>query len=109
MLTIKKNISDIVKNRYRQKCYLIYDNEGDFFLIYGTRWRTVVGGDLYDILMSFLKKKTGWDYTERSIIRNRDNKHETWNDLNNDINEKVIDIEVLYIDGIKEDLNKTLN
>ncbi|GAB6254515.1 hypothetical protein [Peribacillus sp. N1] len=109
MLTIKKIISDIVKNRYREKCYLIYDNEGDFFVIYGTRCRTVEGGNLYDILMSFLKEKTGWKYTVSKIIHDRDTNHETWKDLNNDINEKVIDIAVLFIDGIKEDLNKTLN
>ncbi|MGG3480597.1 hypothetical protein ABES21_24280 [Peribacillus frigoritolerans] len=108
MFTIKKKISDIVKNRYRQKCYLIYDDEGDFFVIYGTRWRTVEGGDLYDILMSFLESKKSWEFTERRIIRNRNN-GETWKDLNNDMNEKIIDIDVLYIDGIKEDLNKTLN
>ncbi|WP_349730440.1 hypothetical protein [Peribacillus frigoritolerans] len=109
MLVIKKYIKDIVEYRSREKCYLIYDDAGDFIVISRSRWRIVEGGSMYDILMSFLKEKTGWKFTERRIIRDRDNNHETWKDLNDDIKEKVIDIDVLFIDGIKEDLNKTLN
>ena len=105
MANIKKSIKEIVENRYKEKCYLIYDDEGDFFIIYGSKWRIVKGGWLYDVLISFLKNKTGWPFTEKNIIRDRDQNLKEWQYLNKDEEDKFIDIEVLFIDGEKEELS----
>ncbi|MGQ3380764.1 hypothetical protein ACT6P6_22145 [Priestia endophytica] len=102
MGNIKKAIKDITEDRRKEKCYLIYDDEGDFFVIYGSRWRVVKGGYLYDVLISFLKKKTGWLYPKKNIIRDQNSNPEEWKYLNTDINDKIINIDILFIDGEKK-------
>lgn len=102
MVDIKKAIKDIVEYRSKEKCYLIYDDEEDFFIIYGSKWRIVKCESLYDILISFLEDKTGWSFTEKRIISDRDNNLEGWQYLNKDVEDKIIDINVLFIDGEKK-------
>ncbi|KLV29835.1 hypothetical protein [Priestia megaterium] len=105
MVDIKKTIKDIVEYRSKEKCYLIYDVEGDFFIIYGSKWRIVEGESLYEILFSFLKDKRRWSFTEKRIIRDRDDNLEEWQYLNRDVEDKIIDIDVLFIDGEKAELS----
>jgi len=102
VVDIKKAIKDIVEYRSKEKCYLIYDDEGDFFIIYGSKWRVVKGESLHEILFSFLKDKTSWSFTEKRIIRDRDSNLEGWQYLNRDVKDKIIDIDVLFIDGEKK-------
>ena len=102
MVDIKKAIKDIVEYRSKEKCYLIYDDKGDFFIIYGSKWRVVKGESLHEILFSFLKDKTSWSFTEKRIIRDRDSNLEGWQYLNKDVEDKIIDIDVLFIDGKKQ-------
>ncbi|MDF2013300.1 hypothetical protein [Priestia megaterium] len=104
-MDIKKPIKDIVEYRSKEKCYLIYDVKGDFFIIYGSRWRIVEGDSLYEILFSFLEGKRGWSFTEKRIIRDRDDNLEEWQYLNKNVEDKIIDIDVLFIDGEKEELS----
>lgn len=105
MVNIKKKIKEIVEYRVNEKCYLIYDNEGDFFVIYGTSYKVVKGGSLYDVIMSFVKENTGWKYTEKHIRHNKETDYKTWVYLDKDIVNEIIDIDTLYIDGKIQELD----
>lgn len=103
MENIKKSIKEIVENRYKEKCYLIYDNEGDFFVIYGSMWRTIENGWLYDALISFVKGgEVKWPFYEKRIILDRDQSPREWKYLNKEVEDKVIHIDELFIDGEKK-------
>lgn len=105
-MNIKKSIRDIVEYPYKEKSYLIYDNDGDFFVIYERRWKKVIGGDLYNVFMTFLKGNIEWNYPRKTIVRDLDRNLKEWQYLDDDAKDKIVDIEVLFINGEKQELNK---
>jgi hypothetical protein len=100
------SLNDIIKSRVKHKCYLIYDAEGDLFLVYGTSYRVIKSGSLYDIILSFIFKSTSWKYTERHIKMNKNLDYRSWTYLNSQSKDIVIDVDTLYIDGIKQEIKK---
>ncbi|MEK3973740.1 hypothetical protein [Psychrobacillus sp. FSL K6-1267] len=100
-------IKDITAYRNKTKCYLIEDKEGDFFVIYGTKCRKVLSGDLYDVIISFKQEKVRWRFVERRIKLNRDDEYLTrnknnWLYLDRDVYESEVDVVSLYVDGEKK-------
>jgi len=84
--------------------------EGDYFIIYGTKCRDLLYGDLYDAIMLFREGRIGWNYLEKLITRDRDKTYsnrikDVWIDLDDGIKERTIDINSIYIDGVKAELN----
>jgi hypothetical protein len=102
VVVIKKTIKEIIEYRVNEGCYIIYDNKGDFYVVYGTSYKLITGGSLYDIIMSFVKEKTGWKYTEKHIRLNKRSDSQSWIYLNSENEDEVIDVDDLYIDGIKQ-------
>src|SRR5699024_744219 len=101
---VKKSVEEIIRDRTKQKCYLIYEQSGDFSLVYGSFYRRVVHGNFYDLLISYHKGSTGWDFTDRHIRYDRNDAPESqgsWNHIN-EVKKEVIDIDTLYIDGVKQ-------
>lgn len=104
MSKIKKKIEELMQRRTNQKCYLIYEQSGDFFLVYGTYYKRVIGGNLYDLLMSFHKKISSWPYVEKHIKRDRnfnpgDYHYQEWKPINAELKQATLDIDTFYIDG----------
>ena len=109
-INIKMILKDITAYRQKTKCYLIEDSEGDFLVIYGTKFRKVISGVLYDAIILFQKEKVRWRFVERRIKANRDDEYRTrskdnWFDLDKDAKEKVIDVVALYVDGEKRNID----
>lgn len=106
---MKFTIEEITYFRGNTHHYVIYDTEGDIHLIFGTFYRKVVGGSLYDSTISFIKDNSHWDYARKRIEWNRDNeekeKGDKWLYMNNEFKNLTIDLEELYLDGVKKDLN----
>lgn len=100
---MKKTISEITEGRGNRKCYLFENNIDDFFVIHGSYFREVEGGDLYNTLSRFKKKEVDWKYIEKRIKWDRDEedpkrKKRLWSYIP-DVRDKSIDVESLYIDG----------
>ena len=75
----------------------MYDQLGDFYVVYGTLFNHVVGGDFYDLLINFHLGKVKWTYTERHIKYEKDNQE--WKYIDKEINHIILDIDTIYIDG----------
>ena len=104
---MKISLRDITNYRRNEKCYLIDHEEGDYFVIYGTKYREVIGGELWDAISSFIKGDVGWKFVERGLRFNRDDEYReghkhNWNDYNEKVKDKVLDVDRLYIDGEKQ-------
>lgn len=106
---MKLSIEEITNFRGNTHHYTIYDVEGDIHLIYGSFYRKVVGGPLYDSTLNFIKDNSYWDSARKRIAWDRDNEREeernNWIYMNNEFKKFTIDVEQLYLDGIKKNLN----
>lgn len=100
---MKKKIEEILFSRVNQKCYIIYEQTEDFYVIYGSYIKHVIGGDFYDKLNYFHLNNDKWSFTERHIRHERHN-NEKWEYLDKENKQKVIDIDTLYIDGKLTDI-----
>lgn len=110
MSKIKKVLDELMERRTTQKCYLIYEQSGDFFLVYGTYYKRVIGGNLYDLLMSFHNKKiSSWSFVEKRIKRDRDLKpedvhYQEWKPISAELKREALDIDTFYIDGERKSI-----
>ncbi|OOE22026.1 hypothetical protein BSR82_04815 [Bacillus subtilis] len=77
-------------------------------VIYQAEYRWVLGGELYDCFIDFLKKRIGWQFCERRVRwRYHDNlKHQEteWKSIDDEFQEQVIDIDKLYVDGKEQSI-----
>lgn len=101
---MKKRLEEVLNFPYNKNCYLIYDNTGDFFVIYKGNWLKVIGTDFYDLLMSFEKGKTSWNFTEKHIKHRFELNRSIWTRLTDEFTETVLDINTVYVDGNKNEL-----
>lgn len=103
-------IEEITYFRGKTNHYTIYDIEGDIHLIYGTFYRKVVGGPLYDSTIAFFKGDISWKTARKNIERSRDSdikeERDQWTYMTKDEFDKIIvDVEELYVDGEKRELD----
>ena len=107
---MEMSLREITNYRTREKCYLIEHEDGDFFVIYGTKYREVLYGELYDVISSFLKGNVGWKFADKRLRFNRDDEYReghkhNWLDFNEEVKEKILDVDLLYIDGEKQEID----
>ncbi|MBU9674799.1 hypothetical protein KQ939_17005 [Planococcus sp. CP5-4] len=106
---MKLSIEEITYSRGRTNHYTIYDVKGDIHLIFGSYYRKVVGGPLYESTMYFIKDNSKWNLARKRIIQNRDKEtieeRDNWIYLSSELKDFVIDVEELYLDGIRKKLN----
>ncbi|WP_342505857.1 hypothetical protein [Sporosarcina sp. FSL K6-2383] len=104
---MKISLRDVTNRRRKEKCYLIEHEDGDYFVIYGSKYREVIGGDLWDSISSFIKGDVGWNFVDKRLRFNRDDEYReghkhNWQDFNEEVKAKVLDVDSLYIDGEKQ-------
>lgn len=103
---MKMTLESITNYRRNEKCYLIMHNEGDYFVVYGTQYREVIGGELWDIITAFIKGDVDWKFVDKRLIFNRDDEYREGHKHNwknyNEVKTKVLDVDSLYIDGEKQ-------
>ncbi|MEZ7170766.1 hypothetical protein [Sporosarcina sp. OR05] len=111
---MKMTLRDITEYRRNEKCYLIEHDDGDYFVVYGSKYREVIGGELWDLITAFVNEKINWKQVSNRLIFNRDDefreghKHK-WSHFDNESKNKVLDVQKLYIDGEKRELDSIIN
>lgn len=97
-------LREIISYRINQKCYLIIDTEDNFYVVYGTYFRKVDYGKLYDTISSFIGDKQSWSFVNNRIkINSQDdpNERKLWVKLDSEIKNSEIDVVAIYVDGEK--------
>lgn len=105
---MKVTLGELTQYRKNERLYLIEDKDYNIIVIYGTKYCEVLNRELYDVILSFLNNKVGWDYVARRIRHDRDDNYRegennTWSDFNGAVKDKIVDVKNLFIDGKKKE------
>ena len=98
-------LRELTENNVSEGCYLIRNQQADFFVIHEKDYREVYGGVLYDLIKAFFDGTISWNSLCSKLIyykeREMKNKEHQWFDFDDKIKDKVIDIDSIYVNGEK--------
>lgn len=98
-------LSEILEYRMieQRKIYYI-ENSNEHYIVKGSYIRKMnisEATSIIDIFFSFQKDDVSWHFLEKRINNDFDNNYERWQSLNSFSDEKDIEFDNIYADGIK--------